>query len=88
MALKLAKLAVTYAPSEYLTWAKLTEIYIHLGEYENVITIRSLFVFSTELLIKCSLSISNSPLFSHYLFLSSLFQGTSFLKFLSHVYIL
>ena len=37
MALKLAKLAVIYAPSEYVTWAKLTEIYIALGDYESAL---------------------------------------------------
>ncbi|KAI8805086.1 Chs5p-Arf1p-binding proteins-domain-containing protein [Cladochytrium replicatum] len=37
MALKLAKLAVTYAPSEYATWAKLTEIYIDMGDYESAL---------------------------------------------------
>ncbi|KAJ3219428.1 hypothetical protein HDU67_001259 [Dinochytrium kinnereticum] len=30
MALKLAKLAVTYAPSEYTTWEKLTDVYIEI----------------------------------------------------------
>ncbi|KAJ3281637.1 hypothetical protein HK104_011356 [Borealophlyctis nickersoniae] len=37
IALKLAKLAVTYAPSEYSTWAKLTEIYIEMGDYESAL---------------------------------------------------
>ncbi|KAJ3227800.1 hypothetical protein HK099_000054 [Clydaea vesicula] len=37
MALKLAKLAVTYAPSEYNTWAKLTEIYIEVGDYDSAL---------------------------------------------------
>ncbi|KAL2913058.1 bud site selection protein [Polyrhizophydium stewartii] len=36
-ALKIAKLAVTYAPSEYVVWAKLTEIYIELGDYESAL---------------------------------------------------
>ncbi|TPX37621.1 hypothetical protein SmJEL517_g00625 [Synchytrium microbalum] len=36
-ALKLAKLAVTYAPSEFVTWSKLTEIYIELGQYESAL---------------------------------------------------
>ncbi|KAI8847522.1 Chs5p-Arf1p-binding proteins-domain-containing protein [Chytridium lagenaria] len=35
MALKLAKLAVTYAPSEYTTWSKLTQVYIELGDFES-----------------------------------------------------
>ncbi|KAJ3108962.1 hypothetical protein HDU97_009695 [Phlyctochytrium planicorne] len=37
MAAKLAKLAVTYAPSEYTTWAKLTEVYIELGDFESAL---------------------------------------------------
>ncbi|KAJ3077731.1 hypothetical protein HK102_005007, partial [Quaeritorhiza haematococci] len=37
MALRLAKLAVTYAPSEYLTWAKLTDIYIEMGDFESAL---------------------------------------------------
>ena len=35
-ALKLAKQAVNCAPSEFVTWAKLTEVYIDLGEYDSV----------------------------------------------------
>ncbi|KAJ3102197.1 hypothetical protein HDU96_009714 [Phlyctochytrium bullatum] len=38
MALKLAKLAVTYAPSEYTTWSKLTEVYIEIGDFESQVT--------------------------------------------------
>ncbi|KAG0015841.1 hypothetical protein BGZ80_009589 [Entomortierella chlamydospora] len=35
MALRLAKQAVNCAPSEFVTWAKLTEVYIDLGDYES-----------------------------------------------------
>jgi hypothetical protein len=35
-ALKLARQAVNCAPSEFVTWEKLTEIYIDLREYESV----------------------------------------------------
>jgi hypothetical protein len=35
-ALKLARQAVNSAPSEFVTWEMLTEIYIDLGEYESV----------------------------------------------------
>lgn len=35
-ALKLARQAVNCAPSEFVTWEKLTDIYIDLGEYESV----------------------------------------------------
>lgn len=35
-ALKLAKQAVNCAPSEFVTWAKLTEVYIDMGMYESV----------------------------------------------------
>ncbi|KAJ3012672.1 hypothetical protein HKX48_006160 [Thoreauomyces humboldtii] len=37
MALKLAKLAVTYAPTEFTTWHKLTEVYIELGDFESAL---------------------------------------------------
>ncbi|KND00333.1 uncharacterized protein SPPG_04655 [Spizellomyces punctatus DAOM BR117] len=37
MALKLAKLAFTFAPSEFCTWAKLTEIYIDMADYESAL---------------------------------------------------
>ncbi|KAI9202649.1 Chs5p-Arf1p-binding proteins-domain-containing protein [Polychytrium aggregatum] len=37
LAVKLAKLAVTYAPSEFLTWAKLTETYIDMSDYESAL---------------------------------------------------
>lgn len=36
IALKLAKMAVIYAPSEYVTWAKLTEIYTEMNDFESV----------------------------------------------------
>ena len=36
VALKLAKHAVNNTPSEFLTWAKLTDCYIGLGDYESV----------------------------------------------------
>lgn len=35
-ALKLARQAVNSAPSEFVTWEMLTQVYIDLGEYENV----------------------------------------------------
>lgn len=35
-ALKLAKQAVNCAPSEFVTWEKLTEIYIDMSQYESV----------------------------------------------------
>lgn len=35
-ALKLARQAVNCAPSEFVTWEKLTTIYIELGQYESV----------------------------------------------------
>ncbi|KAK0549843.1 bud site selection protein [Tilletia horrida] len=36
-ALKLAKQAVNSAPSEFVTWAKLTELYIDLGEWDSAL---------------------------------------------------
>lgn len=35
-ALRLARHAVNCAPSEFVTWEKLTELYIDLGMYESV----------------------------------------------------
>ncbi|KAF9085558.1 hypothetical protein BGX23_009544, partial [Mortierella sp. AD031] len=49
MALRLAKQAVNLAPSEFITWAKLTEVYIDLGDYESaLLTLNScpMFTFS------------------------------------------
>ncbi|KAI9361183.1 Chs5p-Arf1p-binding proteins-domain-containing protein, partial [Zopfochytrium polystomum] len=37
MAAKLAKMAVTASPSEYVTWAKLADIYIQMGDYESAL---------------------------------------------------
>ncbi|KAI9605361.1 hypothetical protein KEM48_002301 [Puccinia striiformis f. sp. tritici PST-130] len=36
-ALKLARQAVNCAPSEFVTWAKLTEVYIELGRYSDAL---------------------------------------------------
>lgn len=49
LCLKLLKQAVNTAPSEFVTWEKLTECYIDLGEYENaLLTLNScpMFTFS------------------------------------------
>jgi len=35
-ALTLARQAVNCAPSEFVTWEKLTELYMDLGQYESV----------------------------------------------------
>lgn len=35
-ALKLARQAVNCAPSEFVTWEKLTDIYMDLGQYDSV----------------------------------------------------
>ncbi|GBE87348.1 Uncharacterized protein SCP_1100230 [Sparassis crispa] len=46
-ALKLAKQAVNCAPSEFVTWEKLTEIYIDLGQYEAaLLTLNSCPMFT------------------------------------------
>ncbi|KAI8338888.1 Chs5p-Arf1p-binding proteins-domain-containing protein [Chlamydoabsidia padenii] len=47
MALKLAKYAVNSTPSEFLTWSKLTEVYIDLGDYESaLLTLNSCPMFT------------------------------------------
>ncbi|KAI9253011.1 Chs5p-Arf1p-binding proteins-domain-containing protein [Sporodiniella umbellata] len=46
-ALKLAKFAVNTTPSEFLTWAKLTEVYIDLEDYKNaLLTLNSCPMFT------------------------------------------
>ncbi|THH26900.1 hypothetical protein EUX98_g7293 [Antrodiella citrinella] len=46
-ALKLARQAVNCAPSEFVTWEKLTDIYIDLGQYENaLLTLNSCPMFT------------------------------------------
>lgn len=39
-ALKLARQAVNCAPSEFVTWEKLTELYIEMGNYDSVGPVR------------------------------------------------
>ena len=51
-ALKLARQAVNCAPSEFVTWERLTDIYIDLGQYENVCELPKLN--TTHLLIFAS----------------------------------
>ncbi|CAO3592540.1 unnamed protein product [Absidia cylindrospora] len=47
MALKLAKFAVNTTPSEFLTWAKLTDVYIDLGDYQSaLLTLNSCPMFT------------------------------------------
>ncbi|KAI0747025.1 chaps-domain-containing protein [Daedaleopsis nitida] len=47
LALKLARQAVNCAPSEFVTWEKLTECYIDLGQYENaLLTLNSCPMFT------------------------------------------
>jgi Flp pilus assembly protein TadD len=62
-ALKLARQAVNCAPSEFVTWEKLTELYIELGQYDSVRDLFSnSFVFSLTLVL---LGAANSKLVSH-----------------------
>ncbi|RHZ52166.1 hypothetical protein Glove_464g5 [Diversispora epigaea] len=45
--LKLAKQAVNCAPSEFVTWAKLTEVYTEIGDYESaLLTLNSCPMFT------------------------------------------
>ncbi|KAI8089750.1 Chs5p-Arf1p-binding proteins-domain-containing protein [Halteromyces radiatus] len=47
MALKLAKFAVNTTPSEFMTWAKLTDVYIDLGDYQSaLLTLNSCPMFT------------------------------------------
>ncbi|KAH8102294.1 chaps-domain-containing protein [Cristinia sonorae] len=46
-ALKLARQAVNCAPSEFVTWEKLTDLYIEMGQYENaLLTLNSCPMFT------------------------------------------
>jgi len=46
-ALKLARQAVNCAPSEFVTWEKLTDLYIDLGQYESaLLTLNSCPMFT------------------------------------------
>lgn len=46
-AVRLAQQAVNCAPSEFVTWAKLTEVYIELGQYESaLLTLNSCPMFT------------------------------------------
>lgn len=46
-ALKLAREAVNCAPSEFVTWEMLTELYIELGQYESaLLTLNSCPMFT------------------------------------------
>ncbi|KAI0790518.1 chaps-domain-containing protein [Abortiporus biennis] len=46
-ALKLAKQAVNCAPSEFVTWEKLTEVYLELGQFESaLLTLNSCPMFT------------------------------------------
>lgn len=47
-ALKLARQAVNCAPSEFVTWEKLTELYVELGQYDSV---SILFFYRNRVLI-------------------------------------
>ena len=53
-ALKLAKQAVNCAPSEFVTWEKLTEVYTELEQYESVSTrsLDLLLIFSKAIIIR------------------------------------
>ena len=61
-ATKLAKQAVNCAPSEFVTWAKLSELYIELGKYEYVSWIRFSVMMSN---LTLSIGIVDSELVSH-----------------------
>lgn len=68
-ALQLAREAVNCAPSEFVTWAKLTEVYIEQGEYESVRSL--LFViwrgkpWLTLFQIKALLTLNSCPMFTY-----------------------
>lgn len=48
-ALKLARQAVNAAPSEFVTWEKLTDLYIDLADYDSV-RYPSIFTFVSSFL--------------------------------------
>jgi Chs5-Arf1p-binding protein BUD7/BCH1 len=63
-ALKLAKQAVHSAPSEFVTWEKLTELYIELGEYESVCFIPPMLC-SHSMFVQALLTLNSCPMFTY-----------------------
>ena len=55
-AVRLARQAVNCAPSEFITWEKLTDLYIDLGQYESaLLTLNScpMFTFNGRDMYRC-----------------------------------
>lgn len=55
-ALKLARQAVNCAPSEFITWEKLTQLYIDLGQYESVSSLLFAYYFDSVCILGASYS--------------------------------
>lgn len=65
-ALKLARQAVNCAPSEFVTWEKLTEIYIDLGQFDSVCEGCYLRVIKpTDGWIQALLTLNSCPMFTY-----------------------
>jgi hypothetical protein len=64
-ALKLARQAVNSAPSEFVTWEMLTQVYIDLGEYESVGGPLNLWVFRKADSQQALLTLNSCPMFTY-----------------------
>lgn len=65
-ALKLARQAVNCAPSEFVTWAKLTEVYIEMGNFEAVcplIYVAIISILTSRL--QALLTLNSCPMFTY-----------------------
>lgn len=64
-AVKLARQAVNCAPSEFVTWEKLTELYIDLGQFESVSSdIHSLRICAHAFWYQALLTLNSCPMFT------------------------
>lgn len=63
-ALKLARQAVNCAPSEFVTWEKLTDLYIDMGQYESVRMLILYFSILTHLRAQALLTLNSCPMFT------------------------
>jgi tetratricopeptide (TPR) repeat protein len=64
-ALKLARQAVNSAPSEFVTWEMLTQVYIDLGEYENVGSFSIYACFRKAEIHQALLTLNSCPMFTY-----------------------
>lgn len=66
-AVRLARQAVNCAPSEFVTWEKLTELYIDLGQFESVRIVLpwSSRIFILIIMTQALLTLNSCPMFTY-----------------------